>query len=201
MNESNDQVMVSFDVDSLYTNVPVKEAIDIALDLLYKDKKKDNSAVNVPINRTQMKHLLELAVCNIPFRFLDKYYVQCDGVAMGSPLAPILADLFMSKLEEKLNKFSTNKPIIWLRYVDDIFCIFKKNQNIDDFLKRINKWHDNIKFTIEIESNNQMPFLDVTIIRNHALNKYMIQQFIVNLQIQVYIYYTKVINVENIKLV
>lgn len=101
-----------------------------------------------------MKHLLEFAVCNIPFRFLDKCYVQCDGVAMGSPLGPILADLFMSKLEEKVNRFSTNKPLIWIRYVDDIFCIFKKDQNIDDFLKRINNWYLNRNFTIETETSN-----------------------------------------------
>ena len=167
---SNDQIMVSFDVDSLYTNVPVKESIDIAVDMLYKNR--TSPAVDLPFNRTQMKHLLEFAVCNVPFRFLDKYYVQCDGVAMGSPLGPILADLFMSKLEEKVNKFSTNKPSVWYRYVDDVFCIFKTNQNIDDFLKRINKWHDNITFTKETESNDRIAFLDVSIIRNTISNKY-----------------------------
>ncbi|CAF1424659.1 unnamed protein product [Didymodactylos carnosus] len=60
--------------------------------------------------RQQLKRLLEIAVCNIPFRFLNKTYLQIEGVAMGSPLGPILADLFMTKLEQNLSRFSTNKP-------------------------------------------------------------------------------------------
>ena len=120
--------MISFDVESLYTNVSVKEAIEIALDLIYKSKKSDTL-----LSRQQMKQLLQLAVCDIPFRFMDKLYVQQDGVAMGNPLAPILADLFMIKMEEKLKRFTKNKPKIWVRYVDDIFCMFnidKRNRNI-----------------------------------------------------------------------
>ena len=97
---SND-TMISFDVESFYTNVPVKEAIEIALDLVYKSKKSDTL-----LSRQQIKQFLQLAVCDIPFRFMDKLYVQQDGVAMGNPLAPILADLFMIKMEEKLKRFT-----------------------------------------------------------------------------------------------
>jgi len=109
-------------------------------------------------------------VCDIPFRFGDKIYTQIDGVAMGSPLGPILADLFMSNLEPKLSRFSTNKPLTWIRYVDDIFCIFNKQQNVKEFLKRINKWHPNIKFTIEDEHDEKLAFLDVLLIRNNNNN-------------------------------
>ena len=57
---------------------------------------------------------------------------------MGNPLAPIIADLWMQKMEGKLNRFSTNKPMIWLRYVDDIFCIFTiPKDKIDEFHTRI----------------------------------------------------------------
>jgi len=132
--------MIRFDVDNLYTNVPVNEAIEITLDMLYKRP----NPPNISFTCIHLKHLLEIAVCNIPFRFIDKLYIQIDGVAMGSPLGPLLADIFMSNLELKLNRFSTNKPQIWIRYIDNIFCIFKKQQNIDDFLRRINKWHPNI---------------------------------------------------------
>jgi hypothetical protein len=166
--DSSNQVMISFDVDNLYTNVPVNEAIEITLDMLYKR----SIPPDIPFTRIQLKQLLEMAVCNIPFRFIDKIYIQIDGVAMGSPLGPLLADLFMSNLELKLNRFSTNKPQIWIRYVDDIFCIFNKQQNIKDFLIRINKWHRNIKFTSEPEDNERLAFLDVLIIRNNIDNKY-----------------------------
>ena len=166
--DSANQIMVSFDVDNLYTNVPVHEAIKITLDMLFKNP----NSPSIPFNRSQFKQLLEYAVCNVPFRFLDRKFVQIDGVAMGSPLGPILADLFMSNLEQKLNKFSTNKPLIWIRYVDDIFCIFKNNQNIKDFLIRINKWHPNVKFTPEHEYDDKLSFLDVLIQRDNLNNVY-----------------------------
>ena len=100
--------MVSFDVDNLYTNVPVNEAIDIGLDALYER----GNPPPIPFNRSQLKTLLEMSVCHIPFRFLDKIYIQTDGVTIGSPLRAILADLFLSKLETKLNRFSKNRPIL-----------------------------------------------------------------------------------------
>ena len=162
---SNDaQTMCSFDVESLYTNVPVSEAIEIALDELYKKSTKVDSA----LNRDRIRKLLNLAVRDIPFRFLDDQYCQVDGVAMGSPLAPIIADLFMTKMEQKLNRFSTNRPKIWLRYVDDVFCVFEINvEKIHAFLERINKWHPNLRLTIELEQNKQLPFLDVSVIREN----------------------------------
>ena len=69
----------SFDVESLYTNVPVNETIEMTLDLMYKPKK----ITDLPFDRTTAKKLLELAVSSIPFRFLDENYVQVDGVAIG----------------------------------------------------------------------------------------------------------------------
>lgn len=166
---SKNQTMISFDVDNLYTNVPVNEAIEITLDNLFKG----NNQPPIPFDRIQMKYLLELAVCNVPFRFLEDTYIQQDGVAMGSPLGPILADIFMSNLEKKLNKFSTNKPLLWFRYVDDVFCIFTEKQNIDDFFGRINRWHNNIKFTKETETGGKLAFLDVLVIRDAQNNKYL----------------------------
>ena len=146
---SNDaQTMCSFDVESLYTNVPVSEAIEIALEELYKKPTNVESA----LSRDQMRKLLNFAVRDKPFRFLNDQYSQVDGVAMGSPLAPILADLFITKMEQKLNRFSTNRPKIWLRYVDDVLCVFDINvEKIHAFLERINKWPPNLRFTIELE--------------------------------------------------
>ena len=74
--------MCSFDVDALYTNVPVNETTTITINNLEKEK----SLKNAPFDKKQLKKLLKLAVCNVPFRFREKHYTQCDGVAMGSPL-------------------------------------------------------------------------------------------------------------------
>ncbi|CAF3445265.1 unnamed protein product [Rotaria socialis] len=142
---SVNQTMISFDVDNLYTNVPVHEAIVTTLYMLFKTSKSLDAAYT----RFQFGELIKIAVCDIPFRFQDKIYTQIDGVVMGSPLGPIFLHLFMSNFEQKINRFSTNKLLTWIRYVDDIFYIFDKQQSIKEFLKRINKWHHNIKFTSE----------------------------------------------------
>ena len=83
--------MISFDVDNLYTNIPVHKAIQITLDILYKR----NKPALISFNRSQLKQLLEFTVCNIPFRFFNKTFIQIHGVAMDSPLGPILAEIFM----------------------------------------------------------------------------------------------------------
>jgi hypothetical protein len=94
----------------------------------------------------------------------DQNTQVCYILAKGSPVAPILADLWMQKMEDKLNKFSKNKPILWLRYVDDVYCLFDiPEKKMIEFHSRINKWHSNLHFTIEHESNNSLAFLDVLV--------------------------------------
>lgn len=78
----------------------------------------------------------------------------------------------MTNLEKKLHKFSVNKPVLWIRYVDDVFCIFKEKQDIEDFFNRINRWHGNIKFTKETEVGEKLAFLDVLVIHDSAKDKY-----------------------------
>ena len=152
--------MCSFDVESLYTNVPVEKAIETTLNYIYKPTK----LVDVLFDKEQMRILLNLSIKDAPFRFQNRIYKQIDGVATGNPLAPILADLLMQKIEEKLNKFSANKPTMWLRYVDDVFCIFTiPKEKILQFHIRINGWHPNLQFAVEFESNKSIAFLDVVV--------------------------------------
>ena len=86
---------------------------------------------------------------------------------MGSPLAPVLSNIFMSHQEKKwLEDCPVDiKPLKYLRYVDDTFLIFNDRQNPNDFLNYLNHKHPNIKLTIENETNNTLPFLDVFIQR------------------------------------
>ena len=72
----------SFDVESLYTNVPGREVIKFALDMMFQSMKR----VNTPLNRYQMKTLLEGAIYNVPSRFQNEIYIQKEGIAMGSSL-------------------------------------------------------------------------------------------------------------------
>ena len=87
-------------------------------------------------------------------------YKQADEVAMGSPLGPGLANIFVGSYEEKL--FSqTQKPITYFRYVDDTFVIFDHEAEADEFLTKLNCLHSSLKFTFEKEKGNCLPFLDV----------------------------------------
>jgi len=95
--------------------------------------------------------------------FEEEFFEQVDGVAMGSPLAPILANLFMWHHEKDWLNNYTAEILFYQRYVCDIFCLFNNKNDALHFFERINNKHSNIKFTMEEQSNNVLPFLDVSI--------------------------------------
>ena len=95
--------------------------------------------------------------------YKDKLFQQFDGVAMESPLGPTLANFFLAKMEKKIMSIaSANHPLLYLRYVDDIFAVFKTNESCLKFLDILNSQHKNIKFTVKYGSE-LMCFLDVQI--------------------------------------
>ena len=85
-------------------------------------------------------------------------YHQVQGTAMGTKMAPSYANIFMAELEEKLLSNYPKKPLLWLRYIDDILCIWPGPQSEMD----LNQAHPTIKFTCE-SSTNRAIFLDLTI--------------------------------------
>ena len=82
----DDEEIISFDVSSLYTNVPVMEAIDVCTKLLYQNDQKP------PIDQETFKTLARIASCDVIMSTHDGPYKQIDGLAMGSPPAPHLAN-------------------------------------------------------------------------------------------------------------
>ena len=81
---------------------------------------------------------------------------------MGSPLPPVLANIFMGFHESKwLNEYNLNKPKFYLRYVNDILVAFVNEQDSLNFENFLNNKHPNIKFTIEKKINLSIAFLDV----------------------------------------
>ena len=83
---------------------------------------------------------------------------------MGSPLAPVLANIFMGFHKSKwLNEYNLNKPKFFLRYVDDILAAFDNEQGSLNFLNFLNNRHPNITFTIGKHNNHSIAFLDVFI--------------------------------------
>ena len=110
--------MGSLDVDSLFTNILLKETINICTNLLYK-----NVDVIEGINKSEFENLLSLATLESYFMFNDIPYKQKDGVTMRSPLGPTMANVFLSFYEMKWLEQCPNefKPVFYRRYVDDIF--------------------------------------------------------------------------------
>ena len=149
---------VSYDVTSLFTNIPLQETIDIAINLII------NHNPNLNITKKELKNLFLFATSQTHFIFNSEFYKQIDGVAMGSTLAPVLANIFMGFYESKwLNEYNINKPKFYLRYVDDILAAFDKEEDSLNFLNFLNKRHPNIKFTIGKQINHSIAFLDVFI--------------------------------------
>ena len=161
---SDSTYMASFDVKSLFTNIPLDETIQICTDATFGQL---NKFMN--FTKKQFKSLLELAVKECIFLFDNCYYKQIDGVAMGSPLGPTLANAFLCHHEVSwLNDCPQEfKPLLYRRYVDDCFILFKQADHANEFLNYLNLKHANIEFTLETESNCRLPFLDV-LVHKHA---------------------------------
>ena len=155
--------MVSFDVESLFTNIPLDETINICADRVYQRRKKVKGLLK--------RHFIELlmfATKSSCFLFNGTYYCQIDGVAMGSPLGPTLANLFLAYHEEKwLNDCPIQfKPKFYRRFVDDVFLLFDNRDQVKKFLRYMNSRHRNIRFTYEEEQNGVLAFLDINITRS-----------------------------------
>ena len=89
-------------------------------------------------------------------------YKQLDGVAMGSPLGPALANIFVG-FHDSRRFDNTTQPGVYLQYVDDCFVIFGSNLGCDHFQEKLNSLHLALKFTVEKEQNNSLHFLDVVV--------------------------------------
>ncbi|BHF72983.1 hypothetical protein SprV_0401605600 [Sparganum proliferum] len=152
-------MMFSLDVASLFTNVPVTETVDYICDFL----SASHQEIGLPTKT--LKELLLRCTLNVQFLFDNHLYRQIDGVAMGSPLGPLLADVFMGKLERFQLSDQIKKLKHYGRYVDDIFAIATTETDVAALLNAANQAHPSIKFTLEMESAGSLPFLDVLLNR------------------------------------
>ena len=161
--DSRNVFMASFDVVSLFTNIPVNETIGIISNALFSDQQFFHG-----FNRSEFEKLLSLSVKNCHFIFNGRLYQQVDGVAMGSPLGPLFANIFISFHEQKwLNNCpSSFNPLLHRRYVDDCFLLFRSSDHVPLFLDYLNQQHASITFTTEIERDGILPFLDIDICRS-----------------------------------
>jgi len=163
VDNADDYFMASFDVENLFTCIPLRETIDIILDNLF-----ENSTTVLGLNRNFFKSLLEHSVLNSFFIFNGKLYKQLEGIGMGLPLGPTFANIFMCFSESRwLEDCPIDfKPFMYKRYVDDTFLLFRNKNHAILFLDYLNSKHPNIRFTMETECNGSLSFLDCFITRS-----------------------------------
>ena len=130
----------------------------ICADALYCD----DSDAQPFIPKAVFIELMKSATSGVEFSFNNIMYKQTNGVAMGSPLGPALANIFVGFYKEKL--FSQiSKPSTYFRYVDDTFAIFRNEEDSENFFNQLNYLDPSLKFTFENKKNNCISFLDVNV--------------------------------------
>ena len=155
-----DECIMSYDVSALFTFIPIEPAIKIIQKHLEDDKDLSNRT-SMTVNHIIC--LLDFCLKNTYFSLQGRFYEQTEGAAMGSPISPLVANLFIEDLEVQAIRTSPTPPTLWKRFVDDTFTIIKKI-NRDSFLQHLNSIHPNIKFTCEeVREDGSMPFLDILI--------------------------------------
>ena len=143
-----------------FTSVPIEVAINIIQRRLELDQELHS--------RTTMKvehitSLLEFCLKTTYFQFQGTFYEQISRAAMGSPVSPIVANLFMEDFEVKAINTAKNPPKMWKRYVDDTWVILDSTRK-EEFFQHINSIDPKIQFTSE-DSNpdGSIPFLDIVV--------------------------------------
>ena len=152
--------MVSFDIKSLFTNVPLECTFGLVLERIY-----NKGELVADITRSEMREMLLLCTKKAYFSYNHDIYIQRDGVAMGSPLGPLLAGIFMVNLERssipQLNVYIN----FWRRYVDDTIT-FVKIGSVEYLLSVLNNFQPKIKFTYEMGVESKLAFLDILLHRD-----------------------------------
>ena len=157
-----DEELRSYDVSALFTSVPVDKALNVVRDRLINDDKLHE---RTPLSPDDVINLLELCLNCTYFQFQGDFYHQVHGAAMGSPVSPIICNLYMEDFEETAIASSLHSPRWWKRYVDDTHTILKR-QYSEEFTRHLNHVDPEIQWTTEGEevndSERSLPFLDVS---------------------------------------
>ena len=154
-----DQCMVSYDVKALFTSEPTTKACNII-----KQKLKEDTELNQRTSLTiDIISLLEFCITSTYFSFQGKYYEQVEGAAMGSPLSPIVANIYMEHFEVEAIRSAPSPPQLWKRFVDDTFTILQSSKK-EEFLEHLNSFDPKIQFTAEEQrEDGALPFLDILV--------------------------------------
>jgi len=150
---------VSFDVTSLFTNVPLNKTV--VLTRIYNQK-----LTKTTLKWRTLKKLLLDACKKTAFSFNNVIYEQIDGVSMGSSLGPTLANVIMTELEKVIVDELVASGMIkfYIRYVDDTLLLTKP-ESVDEILRKFNSFDKNLQFTIDRFPDGNVHFLDISVVK------------------------------------
>jgi hypothetical protein len=152
----DDEELISYDVTALFTSVPEDKALVIIEQRLEDEVTlQDQTKLSVK----QVISLLKLWLETTYFIYDDTFYRQIHGAAMGSPVSPIVCNLYMEDFEIHAISTASHPPLWWYRYVDDTHTELKMIYE-QEFTDHLNSIDPDIKFTTEEQSNRSLPFLD-----------------------------------------
>ena len=151
--------IASLDVESLFTNVPVDETINIILNRVYRSDQP-----KLDIQESTLRAMLETCTKEAPFlSHRGDLFRQIDGVAMGSPLGVLFANMYMAHVEEQTFKHNPS-PGMYARYIDDIFITTTSEDEVNHLIMAF-QTNSCLKFTSENSVDGRLPFLDINIIK------------------------------------
>jgi len=161
VNISEEHVLISLDVVSLFTNIP----LDLAIESVVKRWEYIASGCSIP--REEFLVALRLIFDSTYFQFDGNIYKQNFGTSMGSLLSPIISDLVMRDFEERALEILDLPLPFYFRYVNDIAMVIPSD-SINNILNIFNNFHPRLKFTLEV-GDDRFNFLDVTIMKMKTL--------------------------------
>ena len=139
------QKVVSLHVSSLFTSISLDRTIDIIIQQAFSHP----SSPPPVLPEDDLRNLLLICTKATSFKFSESSFIQIDGVSMRCPFGPTFVNFYMSHVENlTLNQNRASNPHIYMRYVNDLFCVFKSNRHISWFKQRFQN-HCILKFTTE----------------------------------------------------
>lgn len=150
--------LVSLDVDSLFTNVDVNETIEALKDILVNQSNMSTSEIR------EFCNLVKFTTDNNYFEYKNEYYKLTEGLPMGAPISPLLAEIYMNRYDTIICRDLTkwkSKILCYFRYVDDVYLVWVgSKRELNQFHQDINQLKSKLKFKLEL-GDKELNFLDL----------------------------------------
>ena len=149
------------DIKDLYVDIPIQETLQTARAQLFKHNDRTFT--------DKFCSLLETILNQNYFTYQNQIYRPTKGVAMGSSISGLTAEILLQSLERTHVKplLDTNRIVLYTRYIDDILIVYDTAQiSLDTITRYANTINSNLELSPTPEQNNRVSFLDLSITRN-----------------------------------